>query len=42
MDRIDGDFALEVDWIGVYNDRSHIEKFAYENYISPILNPIGI
>uniref|UniRef100_A0A914WXC6 NADH:ubiquinone oxidoreductase intermediate-associated protein 30 domain-containing protein n=1 Tax=Plectus sambesii TaxID=2011161 RepID=A0A914WXC6_9BILA len=42
MDRIDGEFSLEVDWIGVYNDTSHHEKFAYENYIQPIISPVGI
>lgn len=38
MDRIDGPFALEIDWIGVYNDRSHRETFAYESYKRPWKN----
>ncbi|EYC41661.1 hypothetical protein Y032_0560g3465 [Ancylostoma ceylanicum] len=41
MDRIDGDFQLELDYIGVYNDRSHLEEFAYETYTLPIFNTHG-
>jgi NADH dehydrogenase [ubiquinone] 1 alpha subcomplex assembly factor 1 len=39
MDRIDGEFQLEIDFIGVYNDRSHEELFAYEQYSIPMFNP---
>ena len=39
MDRIDGEFQLEIDYIGCYNDRSHEEKFAYEHYSIPMFNP---
>ncbi|TKR61231.1 hypothetical protein L596_028371 [Steinernema carpocapsae] len=42
MDRIEGDFQLEIDFIGVCNDRSHQEDFAYETYTLPIFNPMGI
>ncbi|KHJ83195.1 hypothetical protein OESDEN_17107 [Oesophagostomum dentatum] len=41
MDRIDGDFQLELDYIGVYNDRSHLEEFAYETYTLPVFNTHG-
>ncbi|VDK87091.1 unnamed protein product [Litomosoides sigmodontis] len=37
MDRIDGDFSLEIDYIGVVHDRSHLEEHAYEAYQLPIL-----
>ncbi|KJH44708.1 Complex I intermediate-associated protein 30 [Dictyocaulus viviparus] len=42
MDRIDGEFQLELDYIGVYNDRAHFEKFAYETYTLPLFNTHGI
>ncbi|CAI5450861.1 unnamed protein product [Caenorhabditis angaria] len=41
MDRIDGDFSLEIDYIGVYNDTTHIEDFAYETYTLPVFNTHG-
>ncbi|XGW01420.1 hypothetical protein V3C99_013960 [Haemonchus contortus] len=42
MDRIDGDFRLELDYIGVYNDHTHLEDFAYETYVLPLWNTDGI
>lgn len=42
MDRIDGDFSLEIDYIGVVHDRSHLEKHAYEAYRLPILFTEGV
>lgn len=42
MDRIDGPFAFEIDWIGVVHDRSHIEETAYETYTLPLWNTHGI
>ncbi|KAK0411032.1 hypothetical protein QR680_005443 [Steinernema hermaphroditum] len=42
MDRIDGEFQLEIDYIGVYNDRSHEENFAYETYTLPVFSTHGI
>lgn len=41
MDRIDGDFRLEIDFIGVTNDTSHKEKFAYEIYQLPVYSTQG-
>ncbi|WKY10299.1 hypothetical protein Q1695_002557 [Nippostrongylus brasiliensis] len=41
MDRIDGEFKLELDYIGVCNDRSHLEQFAYETYTLPLFNTHG-
>lgn len=41
MDRVDGDFCLEIGFIGVINDTSHIEKFAYEKYQLPVLTTMG-
>lgn len=41
MDRIDGEFSLEIDFIGVCHDRSHQEKFAYETYSLPLFNTDG-
>lgn len=41
MDRIDGDFRLELDYIGVYNDTTHNEDFAYETYTLPVFNTHG-
>ncbi|XP_007883046.1 complex I intermediate-associated protein 30, mitochondrial [Callorhinchus milii] len=31
-DKVDGPFQLEIDFIGVCNDRAHTETFAYESY----------
>ncbi|VDD94333.1 unnamed protein product [Enterobius vermicularis] len=42
MDRMDGDFSLEIDFIGVCHDRTHYEEFAYETYAVPIFNTKGI
>lgn len=42
MDRIDGEFSLEIDYIGVVHDRSHLEEHAYETYRLPILFSEGI
>ncbi|KAK5970285.1 Complex I intermediate-associated protein 30 mitochondrial [Trichostrongylus colubriformis] len=42
MDRIDGEFQLELDYIGVYNDHTHLENFAYETYVLPLWNTHGI
>ncbi|KAI6237306.1 CIA30 domain-containing protein [Aphelenchoides besseyi] len=39
MDRIDGPFRLEIDYIGVVKDWTHNEKFAYETYNIPCYNP---
>ncbi|KAM5235796.1 complex I intermediate-associated protein 30, mitochondrial [Ctenodactylus gundi] len=36
-DKVDGPFFLEIDFIGVFTDPTHIEEFAYEN--TPVLNP---
>jgi hypothetical protein len=38
MDRIDGPFQLELAYIGVCHDHSHMEHFAYEQYSTPILH----
>uniref|UniRef100_A0A915D5H9 NADH:ubiquinone oxidoreductase intermediate-associated protein 30 domain-containing protein n=1 Tax=Ditylenchus dipsaci TaxID=166011 RepID=A0A915D5H9_9BILA len=40
-DRINGDFKLEVDFIGAYHDTSHTEKFAYEMFQLPLLSTKG-
>ncbi|KAH7730304.1 Protein NUAF-1 [Aphelenchoides avenae] len=37
MDRIDGPFELEIDFIGAYNDTTHKEQFAYEGYVMPMI-----
>ncbi|VDO06267.1 unnamed protein product [Rodentolepis nana] len=34
-DRVPGPFALEIDYIALYYDQFHNEKFAYEQYDSP-------
>lgn len=36
VDRIDGPFKLEIDWIGVYYDQSHFEQYAFEEYQLPV------
>ncbi|MFH4976940.1 hypothetical protein AB6A40_003649 [Gnathostoma spinigerum] len=41
MDRIDGKFCLELDFIGVVNDTTHLEKHAYESYVIRLFNPSG-
>lgn len=42
MDRVDGPFKLEIDYIGVINDRTHEEVFAYETYSLPVYNTSGM
>jgi hypothetical protein len=42
MDRVDGPFNLEIEFIGVVNDRMHEERFAYEQYSLPIYTTIGM
>jgi hypothetical protein len=42
MDRVDGPFQLEIDYIGVVNDRTHEEVFAYEKYSLPVYTVIGM
>ena len=36
VDRLNGPFRLEVDWIGVHYDKTHFEQYAYEEYKMPI------
>lgn len=38
MDRQSGPFRLEIEFIGVVQDYTHKEKFAYEAYSLPIYN----
>ncbi len=38
VDRIDGPFEVELAWIGVWNDKTHQERMAYEVYKQPRLN----
>lgn len=35
LDWMDGEFNLEIDYIGVENNPYHTEKFAYEMYKVP-------
>uniref|UniRef100_A0A0N4Z8R0 CIA30 domain-containing protein n=1 Tax=Parastrongyloides trichosuri TaxID=131310 RepID=A0A0N4Z8R0_PARTI len=42
MDRIDGPFNFELDFIAVTNDKSHKEDFAYETYSLPIFYSEGV
>jgi len=42
MDRIDGDFRLELGFVGAVNDITHAEKFAYEQYQLPVYTTVGI
>lgn len=39
MDRINGPFRLEVDFIGATKHSSHLEEFAYETYNIPLGHP---
>uniref|UniRef100_A0A0N5AXW4 CIA30 domain-containing protein n=1 Tax=Syphacia muris TaxID=451379 RepID=A0A0N5AXW4_9BILA len=41
MDRMDGEFSLELDFIGITHDQSHREQFAYEVYSLPLFNTRG-
>lgn len=41
MDRINGDFKLEIGFVGVTHDTAHKEKFAYEKYQMPVYSTIG-
>lgn len=36
-DRVPGPFALEIDYIALYYDQFHREKFAYEQYDAPAI-----
>jgi len=38
MDRMDGKFQLEIDYIGVAHDLTHREQIAYEQYNVPIIH----
>ncbi|CAJ0586468.1 unnamed protein product, partial [Mesorhabditis spiculigera] len=42
MDRVDGPFRLELEFIGVVKDWTHREKFAYETYVIPMWNTAGM
>ncbi|CAD5224151.1 unnamed protein product [Bursaphelenchus okinawaensis] len=42
MDRIDGRFSLEIDYIGVATDVTHDEERAYEAYSIPVFNTNSI
>jgi len=42
MDRIDGDFQLELGFVGAVHDITHCERFAYEQYQLPVYTTAGI
>jgi len=35
MDNLEGPFRLEIDFIGVTNDKTHTEELAYETFNTP-------
>jgi len=41
MDKIEGDFKLEIDFMGATHDMTHKEKFAYEKYQLPVFTTHG-
>uniref|UniRef100_A0A914E701 Guanylate cyclase n=1 Tax=Acrobeloides nanus TaxID=290746 RepID=A0A914E701_9BILA len=42
MDRIEGEFQMEIDYIGVFHDPAHTEKFAYESYVIPMVSAMAL